>query len=235
MRNGIIIFLIVWMCFPLAGIAQEEKVERFETVDTLFVEAPDSVTQAVLSAAEKNIVPEEKLSQIRANFKPNPKTAVLLGLIPGAGQIYNRKYWKLPIVYGALMGCTYAITWNNRNYQDYWQAYKDIHSDNPMAHQSWKDFVPGNVTDEKELESYVTNSGFVQQLKSGKDYYRRYRDLSIIITAGVYLISVIDAYVDAQLFDFDISPDLSMRVEPVVTPKTPVTSRTVGVNCSLTF
>ncbi len=81
----------------------------------------------------------------------------------------------------------------------------------------------------------VTNSSFQDRLKRQKDYYRRYRDLSIIITVGVYALSIIDAYVDAQLFDFDISPDLSLRLEPVVSPETSVTPRTYGLNCSLKF
>lgn len=81
----------------------------------------------------------------------------------------------------------------------------------------------------------IKDSNFKDRIKRQKDYFRRYRDLSIIITAGVYALTLIDAYVDAQLFNFDISPDLSMRVEPVVTPKTSVTPRSYGLNCSLKF
>ena len=83
--------------------------------------------------------------------------------------------------------------------------------------------------------SVINDSNFKDRLKRQKDYYRRYRDLSIIITVGVYALTLVDAYVDAQLFDFDISPDLSMRVEPVVTPKTSVTPRSYGLNCCLKF
>ena len=97
-------------------------------------------------------------------------------------------------------------------------------------------FIQGGSRWKYDTEGGVYNdSNFSEQLRSRKDYFRRYRDLSIIIAVGVYALSIIDAYVDAQLFDFDISPDLSMRVEPVVTPKTSVTPGTYGVNWSLKF
>ena len=168
-------------------------------------------------------------------FKPDPTKAVLLSLVPGLGQIYNRKYWKLPIVYGGFMGCIYAITWNNRNYRDYSTAYNDIMNENvndPSSwHSSWQDLVPSGG----DPADYINNENFKTLIKNRKDYYRRFRDLSIIITVGVYALCMIDAYVDAQLFDFDITQDLSMRVEPVVTPQTRFSSRTYGVNCSFTF
>lgn len=86
-----------------------------------------------------------------------------------------------------------------------------------------------------DKEEAIKDTNFKDNLKRRKDYFRRYRDLSIIITAGVYLLSIVDAYVDAQLFDFDISPDLSLHVEPAVTPETSFSSRSYGLNCSLKF
>lgn len=144
-------------------------------------------------------------------FKPSPKKAVIYSaLFPGLGQVYNRKFWKLPIVYGGFVGFTYAITWNNGYYRDYLQAYQDIVDDNPETNR-WHyilpyGFDPGNV-DEK---------WFTDVLQKRKDYYRYYRDFSIIGTVAWYVLAIVDAYVDAQLFDFDMSPDLSMRVEPAV-------------------
>ena len=102
--------------------------------------------------------------------------------------------------------------------------------ENPDAwSKSWQDLTS------MAPEDAINNSNFKDQLKRQKDYFRRYRDLSIIITVGVYALSIVDAYVDAQLFDFDISPDLSLHLEPVVSPKTSVTPRTYGLNCSLNF
>lgn len=229
MRNGILIFLIILFAIPFGGQAQEII---FEESDTVAVFAPDSTVQAVIMAADSLATP---ILQVKAAFKPDPNRALIYSIIPGMGQIYNRKYWKLPIVYGALMGCTYAITWNNKNFKDYKQAYFDILSSDPMKNDSWQDFLPSGLTDE-ELKAYTTNTDFINnKLKRQKDYFRRYRDMSILITIGVYALSVIDAYVDAQLFDFDISPDLSMRLEPVYTPRTSYSSHTFGLNCNIKF
>lgn len=216
------------------GFAQDAKSFEIKADSSRIEAAADSTVRSVILAADSLPKP----AQIKMEFKPDPKKAVLMALVPGLGQIYNRKFWKLPIVYGGLMGCMYAVTWNNRNYQDYSTAYKDIMMDaeepnRPVEefHTSWQDFL-GVGYDPKE---WVTNTNFQTQLKNRKDYYRRYRDLSIIITVGVYALSIIDAYVDAQLFDFDISPDLSMHWEPSVTPQTAYSSRSYGLNCSIKF
>lgn len=216
------------------GFAQDAKSFEIKADSSRIEAAADSTVRSVMLAADSLPKP----AQIKMEFKPDPKKAVLMALVPGLGQIYNRKFWKLPIVYGGLMGCMYAVTWNNRNYQDYSTAYKDIMMDaeepnRPVEefHTSWQDFL-GVGYDPKE---WVTNTNFQIQLKNRKDYYRRYRDLSIIITVGVYALSIIDAYVDAQLFDFDISPDLSMHWEPSVTPQTAYSSRSYGLNCSIKF
>ena len=143
-------------------------------------------------------------------FIPNPTKATWLALvIPGGGQIYNRKYWKLPIIYGGFAGCAYALTWNNKMYKDYMQAYKDAALGNWEAN-SIHDLLPPGYLD-RTPKTQITET-----LRKRKDTYRRYRDLSIFAFIGVYLISVIDAYVDAELSNFDITPDLSMRVEPAV-------------------
>ena len=216
------------------GFAQDAKSFEIKADSSRIEAAADSTVRSVMLAADSLPKP----AQIKMEFKPDPKKAVLMALVPGLGQIYNRKFCKLPIVYGGLMGCMYAVTWNNRNYQDYSTAYKDIMMDaeepnRPVEefHTSWQDFL-GVGYDPKE---WVTNTNFQTQLKNRKDYYRRYRDLSIIITVGVYALSIIDAYVDAQLFDFDISPDLSMHWEPSVTPQTAYSSRSYGLNCSIKF
>ncbi len=216
------------------GFAQDAKSFEIKPDSSRIEAAADLTVRSVMLAADSLPKP----AQIKMEFKPDPKKAVLMALVPGLGQIYNRKFWKLPIVYGGLMGCMYAVTWNNRNYQDYSTAYKDIMIDaeepnRPVEefHTSWQDFL-GIGYDPKE---WVTNTNFQTQLKNRKDYYRRYRDLSIIITVGVYALSIIDAYVDAQLFDFDISPDLSMHWEPSVTPQTAYSSRSYGLNCSIKF
>jgi hypothetical protein len=163
-------------------------------------------------------------------FNPNPVKATWLAMIfPGGGQIYNRKYWKLPIFYGGLAGCAYALTWNNKMYKDYAQAYRDIMDDNPNTN-SYLTLLP-------TASSYST-SQLSSILKKRKDLYRRYRDMSIFSVIAVYLLSIVDAYVDAELSNFDISPDLSMHVEPVFMNNNNIIShdkKTLGIQCSLKF
>ncbi len=175
-------------------------------------------------------------------WKPSPKKAMWLAFIPGAGQIYNRKYWKLPIVYGAFTGCAYAIRWNNMMYSDYRQAFKDITDDDPTTDSYNKFLHLGTEVTPDNADRYT------ELFRKRKDFYRRYRDLSIIITAAVYALSIIDAYVDASLSDFDISRDLSMRITPTiinnnpplagnVTHTTPLQlhSKALGIACTLNF
>lgn len=232
------------ICAGLSLTANAQGEAVILNADTVVVEKPDSVVQAVLIAADSVGQPKFKKVDMKP-FKPNPTRAVIYSaILPGLGQIYNRAYWKLPIVYGGFMGCIYAITWNNKNYRDYSTAYSDLISDadkyrkDPTAwgenkwSSSWVDLVKKSGLSPSD---YIENTGRQDNIRRRKDYFRRYRDLSIIITAGVYALCMIDAYVDAQLFDFDISPDLSMRVEPVVTPKTSVSQRTYGLNCSIKF
>ncbi len=164
-------------------------------------------------------------------FLPDPKRALWLSLVlPGAGQIYNKKYWKLPIIYGGFLGCTYALMWNQQMYRDYSQAYLDIMDDDPNT-KSYLDMLPPryDITGREEQ--------FKNIFKRKKDYYRRYRDLSAFCFVGVYLISVVDAYVDAQLSSFDISPDLSMRIEPAVINTSSLyhAPNAYGVGCSINF
>ena len=169
----------------------------------------------------------------QVNWQPNSSKALLWALLPGGGQIYNRKYWKLPIVWGAFMTCYYSVTWNHRQYQDYHAAYRDLSSEDPSKNTSWLAFAPAGA----KAEDYKTyQSTLKSTLKRGNDIYRRYRDLSILASVLVYGLSILDAYVDAELYTFDISPDLSLRVAPEVgLPKLGIPSYQLGVNCSLTF
>ena len=142
-------------------------------------------------------------------FSPDPNRAVWMSaLFPGLGQVYNRRYWKLPIVVGAYMGLGYATSWNNNMLSEYTKAYRDI-MDNDPSTNSYMNFFPP-TTNEADLDkTWLTNL-----LQSRKNYFRRNRDLCIIGMVGVYLIAMVDAYVDASLTHFDITPDLSMDLTP---------------------
>ncbi len=177
-------------------------------------------------------------AQIDAHWMPDPKKALWYAIVfPGGGQIYNRKYWKLPLFYGGFLGCAYAINWNNTMYRDYSQAYIDIMDDDPNT-KSYENFLPPSF-------DVSANTSRLQSLfKRKKDFYRRYRDLSIFCVIGVYALSIIDAYVDAELSSFDISRSLSMKVRPsilndnhqsIALGGSSLMSNSYGVQCSIAF
>ena len=177
---------------------------------------------------------EKKAPRDWSTWKPDPQRALWLALVvPGAGQIYNRKYWKLPIIYGGFMGCIYALSWNNMMYKDYSQAYLDIMDDDPGTASYNKFLHLGTQITPQNEERYK------QIFKSRKDRYRRWRDMSFFVMLGVYALSVVDAYVDAELSVFDISKDLSLKVEPAVIPNRGggnlLQAQSLGVSCQLNF
>ncbi len=170
-----------------------------------------SAAQSVQNDSIKEPTPAE-------THKISPKKASLYAaLFPGLGQIYNKKYWKLPIVYGGYVGLIYIFGWNNNNYNDYAQAYRTIApytstANMPAAEKQYLiDFIknPSINLDNPSHFSYAVTS-----LKGGKDFFRRNRDLTIIAIAALHILSIIDASVDANLFDFDISDDLTLKVQP---------------------
>ena len=217
-----------------------------DTIDAMVVIDPDEM-DAVSDSLENEgarILVEQQDTLFTVNtadfspqrWMPDPKKAMWLAIVfPGAGQIYNRKYWKLPLFYGGFIGCIYAISWNNTMYRDYSQAYIDIMDDDPNT-KSYENFLPINYNAQ-------ANQTRLQELfRKKKDYYRRYRDLSIFATIGVYLLSILDAYIDAELSSFDISRDLSMKVRPSVINNHSTAWRgnalmnsSYGIQCSIKF
>lgn len=167
----------------------------------------------------------------RIPFNPSPIRAVWLSaLCPGLGQIYNRRYWKLPIVIGGFMGLGYATNWNNSQYQDYMQGYRDL-LDNDPSTRSYMDFFPPTVKEEDLDREWLE-----QTFKSRKDYARRNRDLCIIGLVALYALCILDAYVDASLTHFDVSPDLSLDWAPTLLQQPGANGRpAVGVNWAFTF
>ena len=237
------IALLLAFVLPMTAGAQS-SVEAGDTtaVDSLITSittAVDTVdTTADSLAMLLRPAPLEETTMRRgrnwSTWRPDPQRALWLALvIPGGGQIYNRKYWKLPIVYGGFIGCIYAMTWNNMMYHDYQQAYLDIMDDDPNTASYNKFLHLGRKIDDTNIERYKA------LFKSRKDKYRRWRDLSFFTMLGIYAVSVIDAYVDAELSEFDISKDLSMKVRPTVIGNkmatSPLYTASLGVNCSITF
>ena len=213
-----------------AADSAQYAMEQAKTSVDSSITAQDSMNLAKLNNSLKPI----KKKRDWATWKPDTKRAMWLALVlPGAGQIYNRKYWKLPIIYGGFVGCAYAITWNNQMYHDYSQAYLDIMDDDPNT-DSYNQFLHlGATIDNSNIDRYK------EIFRKRKDKFRRWRDLGTFVMIGIYAFSVIDAYVDASLSQFDISDDLSLRVEPTMLNNgrnnNPFRSSTLGLQCSLTF
>ena len=157
---------------------------------------------------------------VRLYWKPDAMRAVWMGaIIPGYGQIYNRSYWKLPIVYGAFFGCAYAITWTQGKYTDYKNAYRDIVTDTNNGTYSADDTNKSYVAilpDGYTMSQVGGRDGWTRSLSNKQNQYRRYRDISIVAAVVVYALSLVDAYVDAQLFDYDINEDLSLQLDPAL-------------------
>ena len=232
------------LCLASPAAAQKEEVSADSVSLTHAVSDSVVINRAVYedSVVDGRIFMADTLKNVRpkrnwATWRPNAKRAMWLAIVlPGAGQIYNRKYWKLPFVYGGFVGCAYAMRWNNQMFRDYSQAYMDIMDDDPNT-QSYNQFLHlGEKIDSSNIDRYQ------RLFKNRKDKFRRWRDLSFFCLVGVYAISIIDAYVDASLSEFDISKDLSLRVEPTIINRSnnglrtnPLRDNSLGVSCSLNF
>ena len=242
MYRQLILITFLLLAGTLGSRAQE--VNDLDAIDSMLVAIGDSLAADTVipkvEAPEPSIVvhdiPQETKSlKDMTRWQPNPKRALWLALVfPGGGQIYNRKYWKLPIVYGGFIGCFYAMNWNNTMYKDYSQAYVDLVDKDPGT-QSYNQFLHlgRKITTDSEKE-YWTDI-----FKKRKDKFRRWRDLSFFVLIGVYALSVIDAYVDAELSNFDISKDLSLKLEPTIlnnrSSNNPIDGSSLGLQCSLNF
>jgi hypothetical protein len=147
------------------------------------------------------------------------KAAIYSAVLPGLGQAYNRKYWKIPIIYAGFGVITYFIVSNTQNYKTYNEAY--VYQANGETYPIDNPYV-GRYT--------------LTQLQDAMDYYRRNRDLSYIIGGVWYVANILEAYVDAHFFEYDISEDLSMRVSPTVAPMPSAKNQSVpGVKVSIKF
>ncbi len=173
------------------------------------------------------------LGDVAVNYSSNEvsdvKKATTLSLIcPGAGQIYNKSYWRAPIVLGGMASMIYVIDWNNRGYKRFKTAY---------ALRADFDLNPGNYPDGVSKDEFSGRYS-ASYLKNLRDAYRRNRDLCLILTAAVYAFQAVDAHVDAHLKDFDVSDDLTVSMEPLfdyqysnVHGATPI----FGFNINMTF
>lgn len=231
-KNIIVLFLF---CSAAISVKAQEMPDSIpgvapvtETMDsTATILASDTIPVATPYVRFKEFNDWEERE---VTFNPDPTRAVWMSaLFPGLGQIYNRRYWKLPIIVGGYLGLGYATTWNNNMLNDYQRAYRDI-MDSDSSTNSYMNFFPPGTD-----ESTIDKTWLQRLLQSRKNFYRRNRDLCIICMVGVYFLAMVDAYVDASLSHFDISPDLSIDITPAVIPDARSKLPGVGLCWALNF
>jgi hypothetical protein len=156
---------------------------------------------------------------IRQEARSPHRATMLAAALPGAGQIYNRKYWKIPVVYVGFGALGYAVYLNSDNFNKFMKGYQDFTDLIPDT-DSYIELIRGidpSVYDPVlHPDTYLPSEAqwIKEQLRNRIDYYKRYRDLSYIGIAVWYLITIIDANVDASLSDYDISDQLTLSLRP---------------------
>lgn len=147
----------------------------------------------------------------------SPKTSALMStIIPGLGQVYNKKYWKVPIIYAGLGGLAYSINENQKKYSKYIEAYKFR--------------IDG---DSLTIDNYPRYSD--DNLNTLQQYYKRFRNLSVIGFTLLYVMNIVDASVDAHMFTFDVGDDLSFHIQPTFLNIANAKNYTTGLSLNITF
>lgn len=175
---------------------------------------------------------EEAFRQKEEKIHSPHKATFYSAILPGLGQAYNKKYWKIPILYAGIGALGYAIHFNSTNYSKYKNAYRDFLIQDP-GNKSYIEVIPLSLTVEDVEGQYA--DWFEEALKNKREYYKRYRDLSYIGMAAVYVLNMIDATVDAHFYNFDVSDDLSMNVRPAILEADPFTGNKIGIQLSFNF
>ncbi len=187
------------------------KIVSADTIASTFL-SDDSLFQSIAfpdTILEEPLVLPLKKEELEHSPR---KAAMYSAILPGLGQAYNKKYWKIPLVYGGFVAFGYFIGWNHENFQVSKNAYRDLtDSDNSTtSYMNLKQIIYYNLE----------NPSDVERLKHGllrrQDYFRRNRDLLVILTVGFYGLNIIDASVDAHFFNFDISDDLTLKWQPTI-------------------
>ena len=170
------------------------------------------------------------------------KATLYSAILPGLGQIYNKKYWKVPILYLGIGITLYAVGWNTSKYNEYKGGYIDFTKFLEYKNQAENAGIPEPTSKRyEEILEYDFDTSdarfdnwFKTRLQNGKDKSKHDRDLSYIILFGVYVLNIIDATVDAHLTNFSINDDLSMTVQPKMN-YSPVSGSTLGLSCRINF
>ena len=157
--------------------------------------------KAQQDTASNDLSDSARIAKLQKKVK---RATVMSAALPGLGQIYNKDYWKVPIVYAGFGTIIYFIGYNHQNYTEYKQLYANVDSKGPVSFYDYERFR--GLSDRKLKDG----------LKKYMDYHRRYRDISVLSVVGFYLLNIIDAYVSAYLERYSIQENLSMNVSPEV-------------------
>jgi hypothetical protein len=195
---------------------------------------PDSITGSVVDTVSflKGETMSDAFQPKEEKIHSPHKATFYSAILPGLGQAYNKKYWKIPLLYAGIGALGYAIHFNSTNYTKYKNAYRDFIIRDP-GNKSYEKVIPVNLTIEDVEGPHA--KWFEQALENKRQYYKRYRDLCYIGMAAVYVLNLIDATVDAHFYNFDVSDDLSMKIRPVIMDQHPAYGNTLGLQLSLNF
>ena len=211
MRSYSTIFIFLFI-FINVSYSQEEK-ERVATTEK------DSIQSSI---GEEGVIIEDSLFVKRKEINPlaPSKAAFLSAILPGLGQIYNKRYWKAPIVYGAIGGSIYMYTMNNDNYQRFRTAFK----------RRQAGFTDDEFNGEGNLPFFD-----IDRLENQQERFQRDRDLWLVVAIGMYALNIIDANVDAHLKQFNIDDDLSFDFQPYLDLNQVTNSPNYGMVLTIKF
>ena len=247
-----LILTLLGVCFTLN--AQEITENVADTTETLSKSAP-VVEYATPASSKHNFVVESELSkrELREQKRAaefgvhSPRKATIYAMVcPGLGQIYNKQYWKLPILYGGVALAIYGVSWNNKAYTKYRDAYFDLSnyidslSVDPLypypEDPAWEKIKIRGTDWQTLFETRPSSMTRYQSIMYNKRRsFKRNRDLCYLALAGIYLLNIMDACVFAHFYDFSINEDLSLHWQPDVSFNHRTGKARYGASVSLNF
>ena len=168
------------------------------------------------NSSKANLADSTKKFQNKLKYRSPKKAALMSTIVPGLGQVYNKKYWKVPIIYASVAGLAYSFTFNQSKYITYLNAYKYR--------------LDGGSLSGDNFPNYPSET-----LNSLQEYYKRYRDLTVIGASLLYLMNIVDAAVDAHMSTFDVGDDLSFNIQPTLINIAHANQYTTGLSLNITF